>query len=162
MRGAEDAPCERLPACISTKGSTEVMLDRPRLINASGGLATAAARWRRGNLREELQPPPELCFPRARSCTGWGGGGGDRGVASTAMSLSLRTDVVVPCSAVLSSRGTRLAVRAICRTVLWINTAGSAEDTLPSLIWPTLTRNTVGTPPPALMQRFASPQWSAY
>lgn len=34
----------------------------------------------------------------------------------------------------LSSRGTQLAVRAICRAALWINKAGSTEDTLPSLL----------------------------
>lgn len=38
----------------------------------------------------------------------------------------------------------RLTVRAICRAVLWISAAGSTEDTLPSLLWPTLTRNTTG------------------
>ncbi|KAI9548412.1 hypothetical protein NQZ68_010634 [Dissostichus eleginoides] len=37
-------------------------------------------------------------------------------------------------STVVSTQGTQLTVRAICRTAMWINTAGSAEDTLPSLL----------------------------
>lgn len=85
---------------------------------------------------------------------------GDRGVASDNRHLSGWEGSGYCVSTAVSTQGTQLAVRAICRTAMWINTAGSTEDTLPSLLWPTLTRNTIGTPPLALMRRLAIRQWS--
>lgn len=64
----------------------------------------------------------------------------NRGVASNNRHLSSRGALYGYCC--VSTQGTQLTVRAICRTAMWINTAGSTEDTLPSLLWPTLTSDT--------------------